>query len=388
MTLVRTGSFFLIIILLFGDVSFVFSGDEPVDAVDATVDASKVLSEAGSPPSCGGSALLRDFPETCETSNMQKPCWWETKREENSNRSEKTRITGPLGEEMPVVTLPSRPFLPEVCDGVQPCSSKDIRKYRQMTFLVSQGLKLLKNNSLHLKRKMSCLLGVDISEALIVDRLIRMTKELCSSSRTRAISVGCSVGVGTSASWDPNQTSQASENPSNLNAQCHGQLNLKFDALNDPDSRDRSEYHKCKIAALMDGIVHESTHALTSYLSRTVPGASMERTSTSDHSRFCNNNDVGRMPTVIQNRCIEIPDSNGSCKSPDRDSNSHSHYYKGRYSSNTRYRCGDQTENCGLWRNEVTARKVSQRLFNSASCKRNNTYFTTGNYGRIRVRSQ
>jgi hypothetical protein len=166
-----------------------------------------------------------------------------------------------------------------VCDGMSDAA------YQQLVLFNIRGYALMNQARANIARRMTCLLGVAVSEAQITDGLAQLAQKLCdtSGSPTRLFSVTCGdSGMGAAASF----SAGASDDPD----YC-GRIMFKPDVVTRIRDRERrlsgvplghpnyvtfaSDYELAK-QDLVDGIIHENTHALASLLRRAIPGASMD----------------------------------------------------------------------------------------------------------------
>ena len=154
-------------------------------------------------------------------------------------------------------------------DDEPACRNLPDPSYRQLVFLNTQALRLIATKARLVAARMSCLLGVRISEAEITDSLAKMDAMLCDDSGAgyRSFIVNCSYEQGQSASFDPNRPygSKAIEGEPDF---C-GALEINPESL-DKVAREKNVSDLAMVRAnrqqFADTLVHENIHALTSYL--------------------------------------------------------------------------------------------------------------------------
>jgi hypothetical protein len=189
----------------------------PGDAVKQSTDTLDAVKKAGVPPG-----------KDCSTASVFPACDWL-----------KWKIGAPTG-----------------CSIGMRSMSDD--EYRQMVFLVHQGLRVMDDDAEKLASDMSCLLGHAFSKNDIQKAVRDMASLLCSKAEQHVFEVRCLRAADSSAEWDANPPSTCTKCDFS-NTSFNGTLSIAANL----STMDKGQ----KIFAV-DGILHELTHSLTTYLMR------------------------------------------------------------------------------------------------------------------------
>lgn len=167
-------------------------------------------------------------------------------------------------------------------NGTAPaCEGAQDKTYQQLVFLSTQVYRLMAAHASELATHMSCMLGVPLTPSHIIDALADMAGMICQggANANRPFIVSCGAEEGAAAYFEGGLPYSFS--PANGFAGSLVFRPNKLDALNasEASSASGADALRGKRFArqdFMDTLIHENTHALTSYLSNryTASGAS------------------------------------------------------------------------------------------------------------------
>ncbi len=173
----------------------------------------------------------------------------------------------------------TQPYIMRDGELTPACPGMSDRQYRQLLGINIAALRLMNQSRRMIAQRMTCLLGVTVSEAQVTNSLGSMAGLLCDSSgrTSRDFVVSCGdSGVGSTASFQGGLPYAPGQS---VDTFC-GTVQFRPDAISRTEDAMRNARASGQASAaefrkldLMDSVIHEQTHALVRSLTRTLPGA-------------------------------------------------------------------------------------------------------------------
>jgi len=185
----------------------------------------------------------------------------------------------------PNIAQVTRPNVNDDAGTARPaCDGMPNQAYQQLLQFNIRGYELMNQRRALIAQRMTCLLGVPVSEAQVVDGLAQLANGVCdtsgASSRKLVISCGSSgLGAAASFSGGPNSSGDFCGtllfNPDVVTRIRNQERVVNQMAMTSPNYQAATNQLELYKQDLVDGIIHENAHALASLLQSRIPGASM-----------------------------------------------------------------------------------------------------------------